>query len=313
MRIVRSALSSALLLTLAGCPPSASTVPVAGGGSGSSTSRGHGSSTGKASSASSTAASSSTSSSSVGTSTSSSTSTGAASSSGSTGSSASGSSSSSSSSGSTGTRGSSSGSSGAACVLPLTDGGCWADQPDGELCVTLADCESGLVCLYNPGCYTGFCQSPLATPTLACVPNFQPCAAGSLCCGGECRSGVCAPWSPCGEVGASCQSDLDCCNDFACQAGTCQPTCGQIYSACQVNGDCCEQEGLLCNSLAGDLTSAICYPGNPSQPLNASGDPILCGAPCSAWECQLGAACEVADGVDPCHAAGLVCDASAHV
>jgi hypothetical protein len=171
----------------------------------------------------------------------------------------------------------------------------------------------GLACLYD-NCYTGTCQTPVAAPTLACVPNGEACG-GPECCGGECRSGICAPWTPCGEVSAICLSDLDCCANFACQSGICQPTCNQLYHSCQSNADCCIEEGLECTIIPdqGGVTSPICYPGNPIQPLDSQGNAILCGAPCSGWECQVGAACAVSGGVDPCVAAGLVCDTSFHV
>jgi hypothetical protein len=167
------------------------------------------------------------------------------------------------------------------------------------------------MCSYT-GCYTGTCVPEPAAPTLACGAVGQPCGPGEPVCCGECSGGSCAPWTPCGETAQTCQTDLDCCSDFACQAGTCQPTCQQLYGPCQTPFDCCYHEGLSCALVQG-FSNAICYPGNPYQPRNQSGDPVLCGAPCSGWECQLGAACKVVGGVDPCAAAGMVCDGAYNV
>jgi hypothetical protein len=83
------------------------------------------------------------------------------------------------------------------------------------------------------------------------------------------------------------------------------------------NTDCCNAQGLSClPTIYGD----ICYPELPTQPLDPSTEePVPCAGPCSAFECQLGAACQLTtdpatgDEVDPCAQAGLVCDASLSV
>jgi hypothetical protein len=103
--------------------------------------------------------------------------------------------------------------------------------------------------------------------------------------------------------------DLDCCAGFSCQSGTCTASCGQEYQPCQFQGDCCNEQGLECEIVGATSTTAECYPGNYYQPYDSSGQiPTLCGADCSGWECQLGAACSPYEALDPCAAVGLVCD-----
>jgi len=176
----------------------------------------------------------------------------------------------------------------------------------------LADCAAGLTCLYDtPNCwYAGYCGPPGPFATLGCVPTGQACSDTSPpCCGGECRGGSCVPFTACGEAESACTVDLDCCAGFSCQSGTCTASCGQEYQPCQFQGDCCNEQGLECEIVGATSTTAECYPGNYYQPYDSSGQiPTLCGADCSGWECQLGAACSPYEALDPCAAVGLVCD-----
>jgi hypothetical protein len=116
---------------------------------------------------------------------------------------------------------------------------------------------------------------------------------------------------------APCLTDFDCCDYYACTAGSCEPSCGQQDATCQVDSDCCSDQGLICYLFEQENTS-ICVPGAEDQPVTGSGanaQLVECGAHCSAYECQLGAACipPAGDAPDPCAAAGLVCDLSNEV
>jgi hypothetical protein len=117
------------------------------------------------------------------------------------------------------------------------------------------------------------------------------------------------PWSACGVDNAPCLTDFDCCDYYACTAGSCEPSCGQQDATCQVDSDCCSDQGLICYLFEQENTS-ICVPGAEDQPVTGSGanaQLVECGAHCSAYECQLGAACipPAGDAPDPCAAAGL--------
>lgn len=188
---------------------------------------------------------------------------------------------------------------------PPPDGGCFSDEPENGPCFTNADCQSPLWCGYYGDCDVGVCLAPDApVDPLACVGNGQACAdGGPACCGGSCRSGACAPWQPCGEGQASCQSDADCCSNFSCKAGTCQPSCAGLYGHCQGTGDCCWQQGLACTSIDyGTGTTVACYYAGLVPGMTA------CGGPCSTVECDFGTPCDPSANPDPCNAAGLVCD-----
>lgn len=170
----------------------------------------------------------------------------------------------------------------------------------------IADCAPGFFCNYNL-CYSGWCAPSPPSATLACTPNGQACGgAQPQCCEGECRGGTCAPYTACGEASSSCQTDLDCCDQFYCQGGSCTASCGLEYAPCQSGNDCCLNQGLNCQVVTG--TTAVCYPGSFWQPYDSQNNPIPCGAADSGWQCQVGAACTVTAAGDPCAIAGEVCD-----
>jgi len=198
------------------------------------------------------------------------------------------------------------------CALPC------GVSDDGGPCVSLADCLPPLVC--DTAGDAGFCEPPGPAPTLACAGNGDNCG-GSLpiCCGGPCVGINCVPRSTCGLQGAACSRDSDCCLGLACAqgdagAGSCTPSCGGDLAPCQSNADCCRAKGFSC---LGSGPGAFCYPEDPHQPFDAdAGRLVECGDPCSGYQCSLGAGCQTyfdADAgavVDPCAAAGLVCDAT---
>ncbi len=69
---------------------------------------------------------------------------------------------------------------------------------------------------------------------------------------------------------------------------------------------------MIC-ALIVQLSVSVCIPGAGNQPTTGSGateENVYCGGHCSAYECQLGAACDPPQPgqPDPCAPAGLVCD-----
>jgi hypothetical protein len=65
------------------------------------------------------------------------------------------------------------------------------------------------------------------------------------------------------------------------------------------------------------LSASVCVPEAGNQPVVGTGanqQDVACEGHCSAYECQIGAAClPLPDGGDPCNAAGFVCDESNEV
>lgn len=95
----------------------------------------------------------------------------------------------------------------------------------------------------------------------------------------------------------------------------CIPVCGGEMAPCKADSDCCTQQGMFCLG-TGNGNQTACFPQLPTQPLSKGGVPTPCGGPCSAFECQLGAACTPPASqsqTDPCAAAGLVCDLATNV
>ncbi len=195
---------------------------------------------------------------------------------------------------------------------------------DGGSCLSIADCATPLACDFAGGSTVGtgpgVCGPPGPTPSLQCTANGHSCGAGSpACCGGPCVAGTCEPRTACALLASGCSTSADCCAGLTCtgsgpDGGTCTPSCAGELAFCQTDSDCCLAQGLSCLDT---IYGSLCYPELPTQPIDPSTDePMPCAGPCSAFECQLGAACELtfnpATGaeVDPCAQAGLVCDES---
>jgi len=168
----------------------------------------------------------------------------------------------------------------------------------GGSCLTAADCSGGDVCV------DGGCGSVAVFPSLQCTGVGASCGAGSTpCCQGVCGDGgFCTAWSACGMLGQQCGSGTDCCWNTSCDAGTCVPACGSLATPCARDSDCCSELGLVCRPPKipnGNALECVTESGGPScTPTRGS----------SALECNLGTACKVSGGNDPCMPAGYVCD-----
>jgi hypothetical protein len=176
----------------------------------------------------------------------------------------------------------------------------------GMPCLTAANCAGlspvGQVCLDG-----GYCGEP-PPPSSVCTAVGQACGPGLPgCCAGPCLDfdadldldggGQCTPWSPCGDLGATCLATSDCCSYEACDAGRCVSSCIAVGGACQQDSECCLQEGLYC------LPESDGGPRHCDRPFAASCQPA------SAPQCNLGTLCTVdASGSDPCAPAGYICD-----
>ncbi len=218
------------------------------------------------------------------------------------------------------------------CTLAAQDGGSVTLSGAGGPCATLIDCQAPLVC--NTLSDGGTACAPLgAVPSVACLTTGSTCPSttnpGEACCGGPCVNGLCTARTACNVAGQGCATNNDCCNDFQCvtttvsidggadggaDAGTttvsaCQPTCQGQLGACAGNSDCCAAQGLVClqTGLAADAGPAgVCdFLSSASPP-----PPPCVSKPFDPNECQLGSLCKVdaTTNVDPCAAAGLVCD-----
>ncbi len=194
------------------------------------------------------------------------------------------------------------------CQPLQKDAGCSPSKLGGA-CVTAADCPRGDVC-QSSVCAT----APLPSLT-ACLSGGAACSTdggAAACCAGPCKGGVCPSLTPCGQQGESCGASAGCCNGLSCAPGAdggaaaCAPACGAHFANCATDADCCAAQGLTC-------TQSLCLAATDFQ------GPTYCasGQCSSSPECVLGSACQVKSSstgtVDPCAAAGYVCDAQTSV
>lgn len=103
-----------------------------------------------------------------------------------------------------------------------------------------------------------------------CVAAGQPCFESGLpCCGGgQCVNFVCTASTFCKDVGGSCTTSADCCNN-RCENGVCAvEACRQVDAGCSAGTQCCTG---LCN-------------GATCEPLSAAGGPSykVLGESCNA-------------------------------
>jgi hypothetical protein len=68
---------------------------------------------------------------------------------------------------------------------------------------------------------TDCCSMDCTGGRCACVPWQGPCTFNDACCSGRCN----IPTSTClcGDIGALCNDDPDCCGRLTCAGGTCSP------------------------------------------------------------------------------------------
>ena len=199
-------------------------------------------------------------------------------------------------------------------------GNCAPLSGDGGRCITSVDCEDSLVC--SQAYDGGSCVAPSIPTIVACSSSGAACGlVGDAPCCGFCVGGQCKDLDqvPCASTpGASCTGASDCCLDLACVDGSCQPTCGQENAACDPahgSGDCCIGLGFTCQGYGLDA-------GAPYECNNiySFANLVSCMPYCSVRgpsECELGSPCSLGGTpgmpVDPCAAAGLVCDADLNV
>ncbi len=211
------------------------------------------------------------------------------------------------------TGGGTTGSTGNATSGGSNDGGpCPAPSDIGGPCVTSVDCYAELVCTSDQG--GGTCQTPAFPPISACLSVGTHCggATDGICCG-VCVNSACRDigTTPCGSyTGAPCAATSDCCRDWACFGGGCQPLCGLENAPCDPangNADCCVGEGLTCQGYGGD--GGAPYECNNYYIVPAGEGCVTYCAAGGPPECELGAPCNpTASGLDNCVAAGLYCD-----
>jgi len=113
-------------------------------------------------------------------------------------------------------------------------------------------------CQNNAQCCTGVCCAtvtggPVCRDVCACVARDGACQKDSDCCtGNSCISGSCRP--PCiatGELG--CEGNGDCCSD-RCENAAC--VCGEQGAVCQNNAQCCT--GKVCCASLGFVCASDC-------------------------------------------------------
>ena len=102
-------------------------------------------------------------------------------------------------------------------------------------CAAAADCDDG-----NP-CTTDSCDTTTGACTAADLPNFAPCADGTICNGNEvCLSGVCQAGTP-----LVCVDGVECTQDLVCD-----PTLGCQFPSLP--------DGTSCNGGAGTCAAGVC-------------------------------------------------------
>jgi hypothetical protein len=106
-------------------------------------------------------------------------------------------------------------------------------------------CSNG--CCGSDGiCYTGqapgYCGLNGATCGLCPAGCLAQGVAGCTTVGTCCDGLICRSDDTCGQClgpdGGACASSADCCANLACLAGACTP-CGQFGAVCTVDSDCC--------------------------------------------------------------------------
>lgn len=172
----------------------------------------------------------------------------------------------------------------------------------GSICRNAADCQSGIcgpvdrtgrrrcLCPVGQERCNGACLDPLTvyqSDPKNCGSCGRRCAAGAVCCNGDCvpvvavcrgvccasnqicaESGCCTPESVATTCAAECGARINNCG----QPVDCGPCCGEVGDACGANGDCC----------SGVCVNGLCQAG-----------PAATDAMCDdAADCQSGACCD---------------------
>ncbi len=171
----------------------------------------------------------------------------------------------------------------------LPDGGPFNPDSGGK-CLNLGGgCTAGSECCSGT-CKAGVCAFP------SCISDTQACMSGSQCCSGVCTGGTCTALNTtCKTLGNTCTAGSDCCSMF-CSGGVCTPAsfCGQQGDICGSGSDCCSN---VCNVTPGQpygtCGAAPTGPSNCGMPdgyvcggvlMGDAGIP-QCGGPCCSRLC----------------------------